>query len=299
MSNSYRVAEHSDNERCEDYGLTYDLVSAETVLITKSVAQSESHLNELASTIESAIIPRLLLSHGFARPMNDISPGDTFTIDKDSIEAFVKLVFSQDNAEALDFIESLLARGTPVERVLLDLMAPAARLMGDMWSADLCSFVDVTLGLSRIQQMLRQLRGMSDGRRIAAENKGRALLLPAPGEQHTFGLRVVEEFLLRDGWEVRSNLRASHEEIVQLASEEHYDFVGFSISGERLLPALLSAIEKVRKVSRNRNLRIMVGGVMFTEHPEFVKQVDADAAIIDAHQAVAMANEWYMPAQVN
>ena len=44
------------------------------------------------------------------------------------------------------------------------------------------------------------------------------MLVPAPGEQHTFGLRVVEEFLLRDGWEVRSNLRASEDEVVQLVS---------------------------------------------------------------------------------
>jgi methanogenic corrinoid protein MtbC1 len=43
----------------------------------------------------------------------------------------------------------------------------------------------------------------------------------------------------------------------------------------------------------------MVGGVAFIGHPELVKQVDADAAIFDAQQAVAMANEWYMPAQVN
>jgi hypothetical protein len=139
------VAEQSDCERCEDYGLTYDLVSAETVLITKSVAQSESHLNELASTIESAIIPRLLLSHGVAPPMSSMSPGSSFSIEPDAVEAFVKLVISQDNAEALDFIEGLLSRGAAVERVLLDLMAPAARLMGEMWSADLCSFVDVTL----------------------------------------------------------------------------------------------------------------------------------------------------------
>ena len=48
--------------------------------------------------------------------------------------------------------------GLPVERVLLDLLAPSARLMGEMWTADQVSFVDVTLGLSRIQQMLRQLR---------------------------------------------------------------------------------------------------------------------------------------------
>ena len=104
--------------------------------------------------------------------------------------------------------------------MLLDLLAPSARLMGEMWTADQVSFVDVTLGLSRIQQLLRQLRNMTDGSAVSAVNKGRALLVPAPGEQHTFGLRVVEEFLLRDGWEVRSNLRATEHDILHLVAED-------------------------------------------------------------------------------
>ena len=55
MTNSYRVAEPAACDSCEDFGLTYDLVSSESVLISKSVANSTSHLNHLATTIESAI----------------------------------------------------------------------------------------------------------------------------------------------------------------------------------------------------------------------------------------------------
>ena len=299
MANSIRVAERTGCESCEDYGLAFDLVKAEALLVTRSISKTDSHLDELASTIESAIIPRLLLNHGLEVVMNDLSPMRLREITAQTVESFTQLVFSPDNAEAIDFVERLLSDGYAVERVLLDLLAPSARLMGEMWTADIISFVDVTLGLSRIQQMLRQVRSMADGRRVADVNKGRALLVPAPGEQHTFGLRVVEEFLLRDGWEVRSNLRASADEVIELVSNDEYDFVGFSLSGDRLLPALQSAIEQLRECSVNKDIRIMVGGVLFAERPECIREVDADAAVSDAQQAVDKANEWYKPAQMN
>jgi methanogenic corrinoid protein MtbC1 len=176
--------------------------------------------------------------------------------------------------------------------VLLGLMAPAARLLGDMWSADLCDFVDVTLGLSRMQQILRRF-SMAGVNGSGAVAKGRqALLVPAPGEQHTFGLRVVEEFLLRDGWTVRSNLRATELDVMSLIAEEDYDFVGFTLSGETLIDALASAIGKVRETSGSNRLRVLVGGVIFSEHPELVRQVGADGYAHDAVEAVALANQW-------
>ncbi len=299
MANSIRVAERTGCESCEDYGLSFDLVKAEALLVTRSMSKTDSHLDDLAATIETAIIPRLLLSHGGGRSMNDLSPQRPVNVTPQTVDVFTQLVFSPDNAEAIDFIEDVVSRGLRIERVLLDLLAPSARLMGEMWTADQVSFVDVTLGLSRIQQLLRQLRNMTDGSAVSAVNKGRALLVPAPGEQHTFGLRVVEEFLLRDGWEVRSNLRATEHDILQLAAEDSYDFVGLSLSAERLLPELQSAIAKLRKCSRNRTVRVMVGGVLFSGQSEYTRLVDADAAVIDAQQAVDKANEWYAPAQMN
>jgi len=205
------------------------------------------------------------------------------------VETFTHLVFSPDGSDSAELIEHLLEDGVSPETVMAELLAPAARLMGEMWSGDDVSFLDVTLGLSRLQQLLRQFRfpAMSP-----VAERGSALLVPVPGEQHVLGLRMVEEFLMRDGWRVRCTPVASGEQLRQLVAADLFDFVGFSLSGERLLPALRSAIRDVRAASRNRNVRIMVGGVVFTAQGRGTPPVDADALVGDAHEAVAQAKRW-------
>ncbi len=66
--------------------------------------------------------------------------------------------------------------------------------LGYLWEEDHCSIIDVTLGVGRLQQVLRELspefqqyRGLPDMRR-------RALLLPVPGEQHTFETQRADGF---------------------------------------------------------------------------------------------------------
>ena len=227
--------------------------------------------------------------------MNDISSFLLPGIPGEMVETFTHLAFSPDGTDCAQLIEQLLDDGVLPETLMLELLAPAARLMGDMWSGDEANFLDVTLGLSRIQQLLRQFRFPSVG---SVADRGSALLLPVPGEQHVLGLRMVEEFLMRDGWRVRCAPVANIEQLRQVVAADPYDFVGFSISGERLLPALRSAIREVRAASRNRKVRIMVGGVLFAGQDRSAPNIDADAMAGDAHDAVAQAKRWYALAGV-
>lgn len=227
--------------------------------------------------------------------MNEVASFPVRGIPGEIVQTFTHLAVSQDGADAARLVEQLFADGVPAEAVMLELLGPAARQLGEMWCGDRLGFVEVTIGLSRIQKLLRQFR-IPPGRVEA--DKGRVLLAPLQGEQHIFGLRVVEEFLLRDGWDVRCVLRPCAGELAQLAADDAYDIIGFSVSGERLLPALRQAIREVRSASRNRGVRIMVGGVLFAgpapcEHP-----CDADATVRDAEEAVARANEWHALAGV-
>jgi MerR family transcriptional regulator, light-induced transcriptional regulator len=168
-----------------------------------------------------------------------------------------------------------------------------------MWTADLCTFVDVTLGLSRMHKMLRRFSG---GLGIETDGPGaghNALLVPAPGEQHTFGLRIVEEFLLREGWNVRSNLKATYDETIDLVASNYFDMIGFALSGETLLKPLISVITAVRQASQNCSIRVIVGGVIFVEQPELYRRVGADAFARDAVDAVRQANAWVQPVSLN
>jgi MerR family transcriptional regulator, light-induced transcriptional regulator len=298
MANSYL---DSDELAADGPGLAYKAPGRLDVSPGDDVPGQVYELEDLASTIESAIIPRMLISHGRASlAAAEVAPADDRpAIDAQVIESFVRMVMGDDSRAATEFVEQLLREGVPMETVLLGLMAPSARLMGEMWTADVCNFVDVTLGLARMQQVLRRMNGPVGNPDEEPQARGHALLVPAPGEQHTFGLKVLEEFLIRDGWDVRSNVKVDHTAILQMVSEEHYDFVGFTLSGERLLPALTAVIQDVRKISQNRTIRVMVGGVAFVEHPEFVRQTGADGTANDARAALHMVNGWASAAGVN
>ena len=114
--------------------------------------------------------------------------------------------------------------------------------------------------------------------------------MPVPGEQHSFGLRIVTDFFRYAGWEVWSepDLRADSD-LVQLVRGEWFAVVGLSLSCETRLDAMTSGIRALRRASRNRALGILVGGPLFNSHPELVARVGADATAIDGGQAPIQA----------
>ncbi|MCA3559673.1 MAG: cobalamin B12-binding domain-containing protein [Aestuariivirga sp.] len=221
--------------------------------------------------------------------MNDASPFRVPTISPELVESFTGMVFDGQEADFEQMVEQLLAGGASPESLMLELLAPAARLMGEHWCQDSRDFVEVTLGMARLQQLVRQFRLPSTPR---VQLRGHALLVPVPGEQHTFGLRVVEEHLLRAGWKVTVHIAAGEADIARLAAEEFYDFVGLSLSSERLLPALRQAARSLRPAARNRNLRIAAGGVLFDGLDLAPGEIGADAIVTDARDAVNQAQEW-------
>jgi methanogenic corrinoid protein MtbC1 len=260
---------------------------------------TSDHLHELARTIESVIIPQLRVNLGVGDEAKPDGEWGKIGLENDGVERFARLVMSADHREAFSFVESLLESGVSLESVLLDLMAPAARHMNGLWAADTCSFIDVTLGMTRIQQILRQCRQLSDPIMDDLHLKGKVLLVPVPGEQHTFGLRIIEELLMRDGWSVTSNLRASFDDIVQMVGDGFYDVVGLSMSRERLLVPLQSVIKLIRHHSQNHYVRILVGGAIFAENQDLSRHIDSDAVLADARQAVEIVSAFFPRVPLN
>lgn len=212
------------------------------------------------------------------------------------VKTFAQFIFSGDGSDAALLLEQYFADGMTPESIMLDVMAPTARHMGELWADDRLNFVEVTLGMARLQHLLRQFRMPPPP---ARGPRGHALLAPAPGEQHSFGLRLVEELLRRDGWQVTARLAATEPEILRLIASEPFDFVGFSLAGERLLPALRRITGAVRAAARNPDIRIMAGGVLFAGGGPTAADAGADAVAADARQAVLQANRWLALAGVS
>ncbi len=232
--------------------------------------------------------PRLLLARRPARleltgtyapphPAGGITPAER--------DEYLDLVLGADDAAAAAFVERLRARGVDVSAIYLALLAPTAERLGELWEDDACDFLDVTLATGRLQRAVRELGHEFVGAAPAGPDSGRVLLSAMPGEQHTLGLFMVAEYLLRDGWGVRVATPSTSAELGGVMREHWVDVVGFSAACDARLLALRHEIAAVRRHSRNPHVCVIVGGRIFVEHPELVGRVGADGFAASASDA--------------
>ena len=205
------------------------------------------------------------------------------------LERFVAQLLASGDAGWGAQVAALRERGIAVESIYLDWLAPAARLLGEMWEDDRVMFSDVTDGLGRLHRIMRGLSSSLAHELPLAETPRRVLLLPAPGEQHTFGLSLVAEFFRRAGWEVVCELDGRAVDPARRVRREWFDVVGLSIGVESRLEWLRNGITTIRRASRNRGLAVLVGGPVFALHPERAADIGADGCVADARDAAALA----------
>lgn len=240
----------------------------------------------LNRVVETEVLPRLLLARRAAPPR----PAASERLVQDTAE-LVRLVLNQDATCAAAFIEQLQARGATAKSLYLDVLTGAARRLGDLWLADRADFMQVTIATGRLQQVLRLLAPGFQAVAAARFDPETVMLMPTPGEQHTFGLLMLGEFFRRSGWHVVGGPGASPAEPIDTVRRSWIDIAAFSIGSETLLARLVLLIRRVRRASRNPGLRVMVGGPLFLQLPDLARRVGADAAAADAAAAVGMATD--------
>jgi methanogenic corrinoid protein MtbC1 len=238
----------------------------------------------LSRVVEMEILPRLALVHGGGR-----RSAVGATTEREA-EELVCLLLQQEAAIAIAFLTTLRDRGIATEGLFLGIVSEAARRLGILWEEDRCDFMQVSISMGRLQQVVRAMSPEFQVSCLQRPQPQRVLLVPAPGGQHTFGLVLLAEFFCRAGWQVSGGPASVAEDFSASVRKNWFDVIGFSIGSERQMESLASCIHAVRRASRNRDIGVMVGGPLFMQRPDLPVRVGADAAAHDAAAAVLAAN---------
>ena len=243
----------------------------------------------LEQTVADDVIPRLLLARRNDQAAT-VPPADPHIITEKQVADLVALVLAREEARSIAYVETLHEAGYAAETLYLDLLAPTARQLGQMWVDDDCDFTDVTVGLFLLQNSLRELGAAH--RDTAALNPAAPsiLLVPLPREQHTFGLSMVYDFFRRAGWNAWSGTVDSEAELAGMVRSSWFDVVGFSLPCDEQIEDARAMIRMVRASSLNPGVAIMVGGPGFTNNPGLAATIGADGTATDGRQAVKAAD---------
>jgi len=239
---------------------------------------------KLSKIVAEHVLPHLVALHVKPAVSQPVIPLRTA-----EIAELTQLLLGPDNEDATNFVLKLKDGGVSLDDLHAELLEPAARLLGELWSEDKADFLDVTIGMTRLQRLVHVFEGLAQIPDY--DDKRRVLLAAAPGEQHSLGSTIVQKFLRAGGWHVWSCSSTNVEEPASLAAREWFGVVGFSLGSDVHVPSLQQAIALVRQRSLNPKVGIMIGGSAVTRDPDLVQKVGADGTAANGPAAVILAKK--------
>jgi methanogenic corrinoid protein MtbC1 len=209
----------------------------------------------------------------------------------EDVDRFVALVLGEDDTAPRAFVREVADAGVATDDIYIDLLTPTAARLGELWESDDCDFVDVTIALGRMQRTLREISQVFVGTPDLPSPTGSALLTCIPGEQHTLGIVMIADSLIRDGWRVQVGAPWSDADLATLVRSESYDVLGVSLACESRIPQLRRQVSALRAASRNPGIRVLVGGQAFVGRADLLKRVEADGFAESLREIVPVARQ--------
>ena len=168
-----------------------------------------------------------------------------------------------------------MAEGGLSRRVLREaVIAPAAARLGTAWTEDTASFVDVTIGTSRLMSALDRLPG-----RVRDGAGARVVLTPVPGDGHVLGLLLLAEALREGGLAVQVMARASAAAVGR-AVGGRADILGIGVSVARHAGRAAMLVRAVRSATRDGAMPLVVaGGCVASECASLLRAAGVDDVV--------------------
>ncbi|MEO0883595.1 MAG: cobalamin-dependent protein [Pseudomonadota bacterium] len=250
------------------------------------VSKGHKSNDDLVKVIETEVLPRLMLIHRQGDEIDAAADIAQPVVTDRIVEDFVDTLIGCGCEAGNELIIDLVASGASLEDIFLKLMAPAARRMGERWTSDDLDFVDVTIGLCRLHELLRN-NSVADEpmNRLPSSRQPSILLSVMPGDQHVFGVQIAAEFFRRDGWQVACETGLDLDGLARILSQNDFDVLGLSLANEIKAAELTKNIDSLRKASSNQNLKVILGGSLMGQNSEFVRPTGADLVSADAATA--------------
>ena len=222
--------------------------------------------------IWNSVAPRSKLIYEFGASPRLVG-GTTFNkhaaVDHNQVKLLADAAI-QSMDETRQILTKWRRQGLSLGDIYIHRIAEAARLIGVLWATDELDFVNCSIAYSRLHRTLLELSSefMAEG---DGENKGLSvLLMTEPGAHHGLGIFMLSEFFRQAGWRV--TLVTPHDivDFKRVFLSDWFDAVVLSISTDRQIDNISTALPDLHQATVNPNLKIYVGGPLAQISPDLM-----------------------------
>ncbi len=169
-----------------------------------------------------------------------------------------------------------------------------ARRLGQSWATDTLEFVEVTIGVSKLHNMLRKL----DASWCMPEHApfgtlGEICVIVPRGVQHSLGANILTGKIRRAGYDVRLGNDLPLDETAQFANSPATMGVMVSALVWETLDFLRSVVEKI--CLGNRWVPVLIGGNILDRNCDVSAEIGADYATNDWETALSFCAKKVQP----
>lgn len=146
--------------------------------------------------------------------------------DRDAVKAAAIALTTGTEEAASSALEALDDPLHGLDWFLAERLGPVAKEIGTLWTADKVSFLEATVGASRIYSYLRYRR-----RPPLVQERGvrkSATFALVPGDMHTLGISAATDVFRARGWDITLLIGQSHEELTHHFESSQDVLFGFS-----------------------------------------------------------------------
>ncbi len=182
--------------------------------------------------------------------------------------------------------DDLLAGGTSLQELFVDLISPAQSEIGELWLKGDVSIAQEHRATQILTDQLARIRTKSLSRKSLGL---RAVICSLEGDFHSLGGRMASDLLINDGWNVDFlGANTPVDELIEYSKKVKADLIGISVTNSSFVVKAKETVEKIKK--NLPDVKTIVGGrgVMKQEDAAYI---GADTVVMNGSSAISEARK--------
>ncbi|WP_246085195.1 cobalamin B12-binding domain-containing protein [Rhizobium glycinendophyticum] len=206
-------------------------------------------------------------------------------------QALISVLIDPDPRGHRELIEELQRSGLPMQTLAIQLFAPVAAYLGNLWCTDETDFMQVAVASTRIGMIINHLSQSRSAALSARETERRVLLARTRGAMHTIGVSIVASCFRDMGWAVEGGGELELDDHVYMRlSNGPYDLLGISVGRVDEAPECAQAIRRIHSNRYAGSMKIAVGGPAVKKDPQAFNRIGADIVARSALEVMQLAD---------